>query len=308
MFQNSFSLSVLVSVFVLLGFVFSAGISSIPDNSDNGETDSSGVMLRVHPIKIPLNIEFAGERMPLEINDVKERMDRELLINTYWHSSSLQMFKVEYRYFPEIEKILKQEGVPDDFKYLALAESGLKDVTSPSSAAGVWQLLKGTAEDMGLTVNDEVDERFHIEKSTHVACKYLKQAHDEFGSWTLAAASYNIGLNRMADVLNRQKVKNYYDLYLNDETSRYVFRIMALKEILTHPHKYGYYLEKDDLYAPLPYTTITIDTTIHDLAAFALQQNTNYKNLKLLNPWLRENSLTVKDADKYQLKMPVGGM
>jgi hypothetical protein len=243
--------------------------------------------------------------VPVELADVKERLDREMLVNTYWHSNSLQMFKVSTRYMPEIEKILKQEGVPDDFKYLALAESGLRDVISPSNACGVWQFLKPTAENYGLTVNDEVDERFNLAKSTKAACTYLKKAHDQLGSWTLAAASYNIGMNRMQDILATQKVSNYYDLYLNEETSRYVFRIVALKEILSHPHKYGFYIEKDDTYLPLAYTTATVDTTIHDLAAFALQNKTNYKNLKILNPWLRQNALTVKDSASYIIKMPI---
>lgn len=301
MHRNAFSISLLVSIFILLGLIFA---SNIVDNGE-GDPDPTHALLKVHAIKIPLNLDFAGERVPVELTDVKERLDRELLVNTYWHSNSLQMFKVSTRYMPEIEKILKQEGVPDDFKYLALAESGLKDVISPSNASGVWQFLKPTAEALGLTVNDEIDERFNLAKATHAACSYLKKAHDQLGSWTLAAASYNIGQNRMQDILQTQKVSNYYDLYLNEETSRYVFRIVALKEILSHPHKYGFYLESEDTYPPIPYNTITVDSTIHDLAGFALQNKTNYKNLKILNPWLRQNSLTNKDATPYQIKLPV---
>ncbi|MDX2002380.1 MAG: lytic transglycosylase domain-containing protein [Chitinophagales bacterium] len=304
MARNSFSLSLIVSVFVLLAFVFSAGISS-EGLVGSGQTDSTQVALKILPIKIPMNVEFAGERVPLEQNDVKERFDRELLVNTYWHSNSLQMFKQSAKALPIIEKILKEEGVPDDFKYLAIAESGLRDVISPSSAAGVWQFLKPTAEELGLKVTDEVDERFHLEKSTRAACKYLKNCKQMFGTWTLAAASYNIGHNRMKDIVKQQKVGSYYDLYLNEETSRYIFRIMALKEIFTHPKKYGFYLGREDLYETIPYKTVKVDTTINDLSQFALDMGSNYKNLKLLNPWIRQNKLPVSDSTGYQVRIPL---
>jgi membrane-bound lytic murein transglycosylase D len=305
MTRNPFSFSLLVSVFVLLGFIFSAGISSDVMGDGGMQSDSSQVALKILPIKVPLNIEFATERLPLELPDVKERLDRELLVNTYWHSNSLLMFKQAARIMPVIEKILKEEGVPDDFKYLALAESGLKEVISPSQAGGIWQFMKGTGQELGLTVTDEVDERFHLEKSTRAACRYLREAKAELGNWTLAAGSYNIGLNRMRDIVRQQKVSSYYDLYMNEETSRYVFRIVALKEIFSHPKKYGFYVSKEDLYEPIPYMTMTIDTPVTDVAAFAQAQNSNYKNLKLLNPWIRQNTLPIKGGAKYEVKVPL---
>jgi membrane-bound lytic murein transglycosylase D len=260
--------------------------------------------IKFTPVKLPDEIDFAGEPMPLKIADVKERFDRELLVNTYWHSNSFQLFKNAYRYFPVIEKILKEEGVPDDFKYLALAESGLKNVVSPSNAVGVWQFLEETGKFYGLEVNSNVDERYHLEKSTYAACKYLKQAKEQFGSWTLAAASYNIGQARLKRIVEEQKMSSYYDLYLNDETARYVFRITALKELCSNPKKYSFYFTEDDLYDPLKYNVVKVDTSITNLVDFALQNNANYKTLKILNPWLRQPKLENKTRKVYEIKIP----
>lgn len=256
------------------------------------------------PVKVPTEINFANEQMPLEQADVKERLDRELLVNTYWHSNTFQLFKQGHRTFPTIEKILQEEGVPDDFKYLALAESGLKNVVSPSNAVGVWQFLEETGKIYGLEVSTNVDERYHLEKSTRAACKYLKQAKENFGSWTLAAASYNIGQARLRKIIEEQKMNAYYDLYLNEETARYLFRITALKELFTHPQQYGFYFTDEDMYMPFNYKTVTTDTTIGNLVDFALENNTNYKNLKILNPWLRQPKLDNKLRKVYEIKIP----
>jgi hypothetical protein len=260
--------------------------------------------LKFTPTKVPNQVIFAGEKMPINIYDVKERLDREMLVNTYWHSNTFQNFKNAYRYFPTIEKILQEEGVPDDFKYLALAESGLRNVVSPSNAAGVWQFLKETGAQYGLEVNDVVDERYHLEKSTRAACKYLKQAKQEFGSWTLAAASYNVGQARVRKSIAEQKVTSYYDLHLNEETSRYVFRIVALKELFNNPQKYGFYFTDEDMYQPLNYKTLQVDTSVTDLVEFAIQNNTNYKTLKLHNPWMRQQRLDNKISKVYEIKSP----
>lgn len=260
--------------------------------------------IKFAPTRVPDAPTFAGEKMPVDIYDVKERLDREILVNTYWHSNTFQNFKNAYRYFPIIEKILKEEGVPDDFKYLALAESGLRNVVSPSNAVGVWQFLKDTGVQFGLEVNDVVDERYHLEKSTRAACKYLKQAKEQFGSWTLAAASYNVGQARIRKSIAEQKVNSYYDLYLNEETSRYVFRIVALKELFNNPQKYGFYFTEEDMYQPLKYTVVKIDTSIINLVDFALENNTNYKTLKLHNPWMRQQRLDNKTGKVYEIKIP----
>lgn len=262
------------------------------------------VFSKIEAVDIPSSGSFAGEPIPLSSFDVKERLDRELLVNTYWHSNTLQLFKLASRYFPVIEAILKENGVPEDFKYMALAESGLRNAVSGSNAVGFWQIIESSGKELGLEVNNMVDERYHIDLSTAAACKYLKNAHKEFGSWTLAAASYNMGKTRLRKILREQKVNSYYDLFMNDETSRYVFRIIALKEIISNSRKYGFFLDRNDLYEPIPCTTINVEQEIDDLAAFALENGTNYKTLKLLNPWLRQPYFKLKRGKTYELKLP----
>lgn len=294
----------LIAVFALFLGGFASGVYFHSIDSVFAEKTETILGVKFSPTKIPSSTHFAGEPLPLKIDDVKERLDREILINTYWHSQTFQNFKNAARYFPAIEKILKEENVPDDFKYLALAESGLKNVVSPAQAAGPWQFLKDTGIQYGLEVNSSVDERYHLEKSTRAACKYLKQAYNKFGSWTLAAASYNVGMARIQSSLEQQKVNDYYSLYLNDETSRYVFRIVALKELFSDPEKYGFYFTEDDLYASGKFNTLEIDSEITDLVDFSIQNSINYKLLKIHNPWLRQSKLVNKSKKTYELKIP----
>ncbi len=256
---------------------------------------------------IPKKVYFAEERVPLEQYDVKESLDNEMLSNAFWHSQMFRFIKRSNRYFPIIEPILKKNNIPDDFKYLAVAESGLDDVVSPSRAEGKWQFLKRTAKDYGLTVDKYVDERYHLEKATQAACDYLNKAYKQFGNWTLAAASYNMGIEGLSRSLESQKVQSYYDLFLNRETAKYVFRIIAIKLVMEHPEQYGFYLTKGELYPLIPTTFVTIDTTINDLKTFAIRQNCNYKILKQLNPWLRNTSLPVKANKSYQILFPKKG-
>ncbi|MFC2109460.1 lytic transglycosylase domain-containing protein [Bacteroidota bacterium] len=258
----------------------------------------------IKALKIPNNLNFAGEDIPLNLEDIRERIDREFLVNTYWQSNALLLIKRTHKYFPVIEPILKKNGIPDDFKYLAVIESGLQNVTSPAGAKGFWQLMKGTAKEGGLEVNNNIDERYHIEKSTQAACDYLKHSKELFGSWTLAAAAYNAGNTGVLKQLKKQKVNNYYDLLLSDETQRYLPRIIALKEILTHAENYGFIYDNEDLYN-LPETkSVKVDTAISNIADFALKFNTNYKELKIHNPWLRENKLNNKTRVTYFIKIP----
>lgn len=259
----------------------------------------------IYALPIPEEFYFAGERVPLNHWDLAERFDRELLVNTYWQSQTMLFFKRAHRWLPVIEPILAENGIPDDFKYLALIESGLMNVVSPAGATGFWQILEGTGRELGLEVNAQVDERYHVEKATHAACKYLLDARNRFGSWTLAAAAYNIGNARLSRILETQRVTNYYDLHLNEETSRYIFRILAIKSIFSDPAAAGFHFRKEDLYPPFQYFTLQVDTTIHDLVGFALQYNTNYKELRLLNPWLRDYELPNRSRKKYQIKIPV---
>ena len=258
---------------------------------------------RIYAIPLPDNLFLVDEPVPLKQQDIKERIDRELLVNTYWQSNALLLLKRKAKYFPVIEPILQRNNIPDDFKYLAVAESGLQNVSSPAGAKGFWQIMKKTGKEYGLEINKEVDERYHLEKATEVACKYLQNAKNKFGSWTLAAASYNAGMNKISSALDKQKVNSYYDLYLNDETSRYIPRIIALKHILEHPKDFGFVFSDEDLYKPYEYYEVEVDSTITDLANFAQKMHTTYKKIKLLNPWLRSDKLTNKNKKKYYIKI-----
>ncbi|WP_166964846.1 lytic transglycosylase domain-containing protein [Yeosuana marina] len=261
----------------------------------------------VYALQIPHNLNFAGESVPLNDPDIYERMDRELLVNTYWQSNGLLMFKRAKKYFPIIEPILKKYGVPDDFKYLAVIESGLTNAVSPAGARGVWQIMPSTAREKGLEVNDNVDERYNLEKSTEVACEYFLKSKEVLGSWTLAAAAYNAGDTGIAKRLEEQDVTNYYDLLLGEETGRYVFRIVALKEILTHPDTYGFNFRDKDLYSNIPTFKVEVDTAVSDFTKFAKDFGINYKILKVHNPWLRDRYLNNKSRKKYLIDIPKKG-
>lgn len=255
----------------------------------------------------PTTTDFAGETAPLHVVDVRERLDRELLINANLHSTTTLILKRANRAFPVIEPILQKYGIPDDFKYLAVIESGLVNAVSSAGARGVWQFMPETAKEKGMEVNDFVDERYHLEKSTEAACKYLLAAKNKFGSWTMAAASYNGGMNGVNKKIEEQQVTNYYDLALTEETSRYVFRILALKEIMKNPAKYGFNIYPADLYSPIPTKKIEVDSTITDLASFAKTQGINYKILKIHNPWLRDKKLANPSKKKYEIEIPTEG-
>lgn len=258
-------------------------------------------------LPMPKNLEFAGENVPLQDPDIYERMDRELLVNTYWQSNALLLMKRANKFFPIIEPILMKNGIPEDFKYLAVIESGLTQAVSPARAVGFWQILEGTGKEYGMEINDNVDERYHIEKSTQVASDYLNKAKARFGNWTLAAASYNAGQYGIDKQLERQKVSNYYDLLLGEETGRYVFRILALKEIMNHPEKYGFTFSKDDLYGFIPARKVKVDTVVKDFPDFAEKFDINYKTLKIHNPWLRDDHLKNASRKVYYIDIPEKG-
>lgn len=259
---------------------------------------------KVYALDIASEYTFAEETVSLEDPDLLERMDKELLVNTYWQSNMMLMIKRSNKYFPLIEQILEEEGIPNDFKYLAVIESGLENVNSPAGAKGFWQILKTTGREMGLEVNANVDERYNIEFSTRVACAYLKKAKNRLGSWTLAAASYNRGISGIDRLLKKQQVDSYYDLLLNRETKRYVFRILATKEILSNPSKYGFVFEDQDLYNEIPFYTVEVDTAITNIASFAKNMGVNYKQIKIHNPWLLQNYLKNKSRKLYHIKIP----
>ena len=259
------------------------------------------------PVGYNLKMDFAGEEVPTFMADVQERLDKEMITNMNYHTNTTLVIKRANKVFPIIEPILAKYGVPDDFKYLAVIESSLVNAVSPAGARGVWQFMPATAKEKGMEVSDEVDERYHLEKSTEAACKYLLVAKEKFGSWTLAAASYNGGMNGISKKMEEQEVADYYDLLLTEETSRYVFRILALKEIMSKSEKYGFNIPNEALYYNIPTKKIVIDSSITDLAKFAKTQGVNYKILKIHNPWLRDKKLTVTTGKKYEIEIPTSG-
>ncbi len=262
---------------------------------------------KISAIEIPSDLNFAGEQVPLEDPEIMERVDREFLVNTYWQSNALLLMKRANKYFPIIEPILAKNGIPDDFKYLAVAESGLQNAVSHAGATGFWQIMKATGKEYGLEVNSNVDERYHIEKSTQVACDYIKKWKKRFGSWTLTAAAYNAGPGGIRKYMNIQKADDYYDLLLGEETGRYVFRIMAIKEIISNPDKYGFAVEKADFYNAVPTFSVEVDSAVASWADFAKLYEINYKVLKRHNPWLREPHLNNTSGKKYVVEIPNKG-
>lgn len=258
----------------------------------------------VPELVIPDTVYFAGERVPLEIPDVMERLDRELHVNTFWHSNTIFLLKRGKRWLPDLQKELDKAGVPSDLVYLALIESDLQNKVSPSNAVGFWQLLKGTAKDFKLEVTNEVDERYDPLKSTQAAAKYLLKAHDKFGTWTDAAASYNIGRRGLEQGLKKQAVNSYYDLLLGEETARYVFRAIALKMIFEDPEKYGFNISDKNLYQKEKLKEIEVSKSISNLRDWAFEHDINYKQLKRYNPWLRTTKLTVRNGKTYIFEIP----
>ncbi|MBT8257787.1 MAG: lytic transglycosylase domain-containing protein [Bacteroidia bacterium] len=299
--KNLLALVGLVSLSVLL--IYAVQDAPSDDNLEKKIIND----YNVYALNIPTELDFAGEALPLENPDILERMDRELLVNTYWQSNGLLMFKRANKYFPIIEPILERHGIPEDFKYLAVIESGLQNVTSPAGARGFWQIMKTTGRENGLEINTNVDERYNLELATEVACKYLLKAKKRFGSWTLAAASYNAGMAGVSRRLKDQGVETYYDLLLGEETGRYIFRIVALKEILNNPDHYGFNFRYKDLYSTVPTFKVEVDTAVTNFVQFAGRFGINYKILKLHNPWLREKHLNNKSGKKYLIEIPKEG-
>jgi len=294
---------------VIIGIFFMYADRNVKKEDNNQKVSidtskSTSDFYQIKALKIPKYLTFAGEKVELHKTDIKERIDRELLVNAYWQSNALLWFKRTHKYFPVIEPILKEKGVPNDFKYLAVIESDLRNVTSPAGAKGMWQMLKDAARENGLEVNDNVDERYDLEKATRAACDYLINAKNRLGSWTLAAASYHAGNYGIEKKLNEQKVDNYYDVLVGENTERYIPRIVAAKEILSNPEKYGFQFDEEDLYTMKPTYTVKVDTAITNIALFAIKFNTNYKELKMHNPWLRENKLNNKSRKIYEIKIP----
>jgi membrane-bound lytic murein transglycosylase D len=290
--------NVAILVFVIMG------------NSPNNEEEMMRVALPGAYLSVPIpeSVSFAGEPLPLWRFDIRESLDRELLVNSYFHSQTIRYLKLAPRYFSVIEPVLKEKGIPDDFKYLALAESGFNPrAVSPAGAVGLWQFLTGTAREYGLVVNSEVDERYHLEKSTYAACEYFLEAYEKYESWAMVAASFNGGMNGVDRQITRQKSDSYYDLLFGEETSRYVFRIVALKIIMENPERYNFSVSEEEKYPIVPTRDLIIKGKVENFADVAIEQGINYKLLKDFNPWLRDNFLTNPRGKTYTVRIPVLG-
>ena len=256
-------------------------------------------------IDLPDTLSFAGEPVPMNIADVRERLDREMHINAYWHTNTIFLLKRAHRWLPQIASVLEEEGIPDDFKFVPAIEGAFKNDISPKSAIGFWQFRRDAAREFGLEVSRQVDERYDPIKSTKAACKYLRKAYERFGSWTLVAASFNRGRSGIIRAMDNQKVDNYYDLMLNEETSRYVFRILAAKEILEHPHRYGFDVPDELLYEIEPIKYVTVSENIDNWVDWSQEQGINYKLLKRHNPWIQSSSLKVSNGKEYLVAIPL---
>ncbi len=295
---------------VLTGALFYASTSSEDKKSIENESTTNLETANQLPqviksIRLDKTYSIAGEALPEENFDALERLDREILVNSYWHSSTMLNIKNSKRYFPVIEKILQEEGIPDDFKYVAVIESNLRNVTSPAGAKGIWQFMSTSARGYGLEISREVDERYHTEKATRAACQLIRDYKERFGTWTNAFGAYNMGETRFAKEKDLQHMDSYYDMNFGEETGRYLFRVLAVKEILESPQDFGFYYEDSELYHPLTDgKMVSVEEPISNLGDFARKHGTTYRMLKVYNPWLISNRLTVGPGKSYEIRIP----
>lgn len=299
------TLFIFLSIFIITGLVALVITLTSGHDIEKAESERPLVLAMTASITIPESIEFAGEGITFDRYDKRERMDRELNSFTYFHSTTLLLFKRANRFFPVIEPILKQQGVPDDLKYLAVIESSLDPrAVSPARAAGLWQFLQSTGKQYGLETTSDVDERYHVEKSTVAACRYLKESYQKYGSWSTAALSYNGGQGRITSALRDQNVDDSLDLWLVEETSRYYYRMLAIKQIFENPQQYGFIIKPEHLYKPMQFKEVKVSSSIPDLVAFAKQHNITYAQLKDFNSWLRSTSLNNPSGKTYSFLVP----
>lgn len=294
-----------VLTFIAVVFVMSLGkLFTSSTTTDAKEKAPTTDRFNVYSVQVPADASFAGEKVPLEDFDVYERLDKELLVNTFYQSQTLLLHKRANRWFPLIIPILKRYGIPEDFKYIPMIETGFTNSVSQAGAAGYWQFLDKTAREYDLEVNEYVDERYNVEKATEAACKYFKESYKQFGNWSMVAAAYNMGPTGLKNQVKKQGENSYYDLLLNSETARYVFRLIAVKQIIEYPERYGYRIFKKDLYPPLETYKVKVDTAITNFVSFARQHNINYKLLRIVNPWLRDAHLPNASRKTYFLEIP----
>lgn len=296
----------IIVVGLLCIVLFSFILSSFSDNKNDDQSIGNCLICATTPY-MPSEVSFCGEKVPLQYFDVRESLERELIVNAYYHSQTILLLKKAHRFFSVVEPILRKNDVPDDFKYLMVAESGFVDFVSPAGAAGQWHFLKTTAKQYGLEVDDEVDERYNLAKATQAACEYFKDSYQIYKNWTLVAASYNGGRKGVDRQIQKQGDSSYYNLAFVEETARYVYRIIALKLVMQNPEKYGFHIPKSQQYPLIPCDTVAVDSTIPDLAVFAKDHGTNYKILKFLNPWLRDSKLLNPHEKEYVIRVPKKG-
>lgn len=290
---------------VLAVLIIFSSLSPDMDKKDKSLNLPEDAVQRIRIPKIPQNLDFAGEPVPLNDTEVRERIDREILAICFWHSSIIQNIKFSRRYFPVIEELAKKHGIPDDFKYLAVTESSLRNATSVAGAKGIWQFMPETAESYNLFISKEIDERYNFYKASDAACQLLKRLKDKFGSWTLAAAAYNCGEGRVKERMSEQGGATYYDLVLPEETMRYVPRIIAMKEIMKNPAKYGYALGEEDYYEAMPkYKKVLINSSISHWPDFCKEHNITYKTLTVHNPWILGYSLNNSEGREFEVLIP----
>jgi hypothetical protein len=294
-----------IRFFIFIALAFASGMFMYATLTDDDKQKQEFEQnYRIYSLPIPQKVSFAGVNIPLKEYDVAERYDREILTNVYWQSQTLMLLKRSQRFLPTIDRILRENNIPSDFKYLAMAESGLQNVSSPAGAAGFWQFLDKTAKRYKLDVNEDVDERYHLEKATQDACLYFKEAHAIFNDWALVAASYNMGIEGVRRQMQNQQMKSYFDLYLNVETARYLFRIIAIKDIYENPTKFGFHIPANHYYKEVPTVKVKVDLSISQISEWAIHNNCNYKLLKLLNPWLRKAYINVTPGKTYYIALP----
>jgi len=302
----------MLSFFLLLG---SDGKQSVADSLQQSRIDTiyvvstpnDDILQRIYSVPMPEKVTFCGKEIAMNFFYVQEAFERELITNCYMHGTTLQIIKRANRFFPVIEPILKKNNIPDDMKYLCVAESGLRNVVSPAKAEGFWQFLQKTGKEYHLEINENIDERYHLEKATQAACDYLNKSYRSYKNWELVAAAYNAGNARVNATIDAQKIENYYDMAFNQETARYVYRIIALKYIMENPIEYGFYIKKSELYPVIPTENLKVDTTVNSLVDFAIEKQTPYIVLKELNPWMRSDALPNKSGKEYKITIPQKG-
>lgn len=287
---------------IALAFILSASVACQAAPNHHGDDNQFATI--INP-RIPKSFSLCGEKVDLDRTDMYERFDRELTAMAYTHGSTLLMLKRANKYFPRLAPILKANGVPEDLLYLACVESTLDPrAISPAKAGGMWQFMPTTAKQYGLEVSDEVDERYNIEKAAAAACRYLKKYKDQYGDWASAMAAYNAGPTRIATELDYQMEDSAFDLFLNQETSRYVFRILATKAIFENPRAFGFHLTKDQLYMPVECDIVEVNGPVDSWAQWAKDHGITYAQLREENPWIRAKKLTNKAGKTYQVRVP----